>query len=284
MLVRDILNEAARSFATAGIPSPRLDAEVLLSFCMGVDRLDFFKNPENPIGESALTEFQKMVARRLQWEPVAYITGYKEFWSFTLEVNKDVLIPRPDTEILVEEAVNIGKEIDAAVIRILDIGTGSGAIALALACEIPHAKIVATDISAAALAVAKKNARNLGMDSLIDFRQGNLLEPVDELFDIIISNPPYIADKEYERLPQGIKNFEPPEALLAGTYGTEFYWKIINLAPGYLKSNGWLVLEIGATQDASVGKIVEASGHYDNIAIRNDYAGHPRVIKARRKD
>ena len=283
MLIRDILNEAARHFAMAGIPSPRLDAEVLLSFCLGCDRLEFFKNPLMPVDEKTLASFQKLVARRLKWEPVAYITGRKDFWSFVLEVNKFVLIPRPDTEVLVEEALNACKQIDSAEIKILDIGTGSGAIALAMVKEMRQAKVVATDISAAALAIAEKNARNLGLDSQIIFRQGNLFEPVDDFFDIIVSNPPYIADAEYDKLPVGVKDYEPPEALLAGVQGTDFYRKIINEAPGYLKNNGCLLLEIGATQSASVVNIAEASGEYCDISIRNDYAGLPRVITARRK-
>jgi release factor glutamine methyltransferase len=283
MLVRDILNEAARNFAIAGIPSPRLDAEILLSFCLGCERLDFFKNPAVPVGEETLASFQKLAARRLQWEPVAYITGRKEFWSFVLEVNDSVLIPRPDTEVLVEEALNICKHVDSAEINILDIGTGSGAIALALAYEIPLARLMATDISTAALAVASKNARNLDLDSRIVFRQGNLFEPVNVFFDIIVANPPYIADEEYDKLPVGVKDYEPAEALLAGAEGLAFYKKIVKEAPGYLKNNGWLLLEIGANQDTQVENFFEASGQYGDISVRNDYAGLPRVIKARRK-
>lgn len=284
MLVRDILNEAARNFAMEGIPSPRLDAEVLLSFCLGCERLDFFKNPSKPVDEVTLALFQKMMIRRLKWEPVAYITSSKEFWSFTLEVNRDVLIPRPDTEVLVEEALAVSKQINSAEIKILDIGTGSGAIALALAYEMPLARLTATDISAAALAIAAKNARNLDLDSQIVFRQCNLLEPVEDFFDIIVSNPPYIAQEEYKKLPAGVKDYEPPEALLAGSDGLDFHRRIIKEAPGHLKSNGWLLLEIGATQDAQVVNIFAATGLYNDISIRNDYAGMPRVIKARRKN
>ena len=283
MLIRDILNVAARHFETAGIPSARLDAEVLLAFCLGCERLDFFKNPAMPINEKTLTLFQKLVARRLKWEPVAYITSRKEFWSFVLEVNNSVLIPRPDTEVLVEEALDVCNQIDSAEIKILDIGTGSGAIALSLAKEARHAVIVATDISAAALAVAGKNARNLALDSQIKFLQGNLFEPVRDFFDIIVSNPPYIAADDYNKLPAGVRDYEPPEALLAGANGLDFYQKIINEACGHLKSDGWLLLEIGATQKARVADIIEASRQYSDISIRNDYAGLPRVIKARRK-
>jgi release factor glutamine methyltransferase len=283
MLVRDILNETARNFALAGIPSPRLDAEILLSFCLGCERLDFFKNPAVPINEKTLVSFQKLEARRLAWEPVAYITGRKEFWSFTLEVNNSVLIPRPDTEVLVEEALDVCTKLNFAEIKILDIGTGSGAIALALAYEIPLARLTATDVSAAALATARKNAQNLDLDSQVEFLQGSLFEPVDDFFYIIVANPPYIADEEYDRLPAGVKDYEPREALLAGVEGLDFYRKIIAQAPGHLKNNGWLLLEIGATQGTQTVDLLEAHGQYRDISIRNDYAGLPRVIKARRE-
>ncbi len=283
MLVRDILNESALDFALAGMDSPRLDAEILLSFCLGCERLDFFKNPAMPINEETLVSFQKLKARRLAWEPVAYITSQKEFWSFTLEVNNSVLIPRPDTEVLVEEALKVCRQLDSAEIKILDIGTGSGAIALALAYEIPLARLTATDVSAAALATACKNAESLDLASQVEFLQGSLFEPVDDFFDIIVANPPYIADEEYDKLPVGVKDYEPPEALRAGVEGLDFYRKIIAAAPGHLKNNGWLLLEIGATQGRRIGDIFEASGQYRDISIRNDYAGLPRVIKARRE-
>jgi release factor glutamine methyltransferase len=283
MIVRDILNESTKTLEAADIPSARLDAEVLLSFCLGCDRLEFYKNPVMTISETQLTAFRNLIARRLQWEPVAYITGNKEFWSFTLEVNSSVLIPRPDTEIIVEEALNIYRNFTSLPVRILDIGTGSGAIALALAREITGAKVVATDISIAALNLAQKNAATLGLKEKIDFRQGNLFEPVDGLFDIIVSNPPYIAAKEYEELPVSVKAFEPREALFAGESGLEFYEKLIYQADGYLQKNGWLLLEIGAKQEAGIRGIIEGSGFYDRIEMRKDYAGLPRVIKARSK-
>lgn len=283
MTARKILHEATRDFETVGIPSARLDAEVLLSFCLGRDRLDFLKNPEMPISETQASLFKKIIARRLLWEPVAYITGRKEFWSFTLEVNNSVLIPRPDTEILVEEALSICRKINSSEINIIDMGTGSGAIAIALAKEMPHAKIVAIDISSAALAVATKNACNLGLKNQIDFRPGNLFEPVDDFFDIIVCNPPYISAQDYEKLPTGVKDYEPQDALLAGKKGTEFYEKLIYQTDGYLKKNGWILLEIGATQEVVVRKIIEASGIFDSIGVRTDYAGLPRVIRARRK-
>jgi release factor glutamine methyltransferase len=283
MVVRDILHESIKALEAAGIPSARLDAEVLLSFCLGDDRLEFYKNPDKTISQMQLDAYRNLLARRLQWEPVAYITGRKEFWSFTLEVNNSVLIPRPDTEIIVEEALDVCRNFTSLDMRILDIGTGSGAIALALASEIDGAKVMATDISAAALALAQKNAAALGLKERIDFRQGNLFEPVDGLFDIIVSNPPYIAANDYEELPVSVKDFEPSEALLAGVSGLEFYEKLIYSAAAYLKKNGWLLLEIGAKQEAGVRSILEVSGFYTSIKMRRDYAGLSRVIKARRK-
>ena len=283
MIVYDILNESAKTLEAAGIPSARLEAEILLSFCIGCDRLEFLKNPEIQLDQTQLTAFKKLINRRLRWEPVAYIIGRKNFWTFSLEVNKDVLIPRPDTEVIVEEILNISKKTVSTRIKILDIGTGSGAIAIALACEIPHASVMATDISLTALDVARRNACSLGIQNQIDFRQGDLLEPVKGIFDIIASNPPYIGAQEYEELPEGVRAFEPREALLAGKSGLEFYEKLIYQAEGYLEKNGWLLLEIGARQEKDVRRIMETSGFYNNIEIRRDYAGLPRVIKARRK-
>jgi len=283
MIVYDILNESAKTLEAAGIPSARLDTEILLSFCLGCDRLEFLKNPEIQLDQTQLSAFKKLINRRLRWEPVAYIVGRKNFWTFSLEVNKDVLIPRPDTEVIVEEILNIAKKTVSTRIKILDIGTGSGAIAIALACEIPHASVMATDISLTALDVARRNACSLGIQNQIDFRQGDLLEPVKGIFDIIASNPPYIGAQEYEKLPKGVRAFEPREALLAGKSGLEFYEKLIYQAEGYLEKNGWLLLEIGARQEKDVRRIMETSGFYNNIEIRRDYAGLPRVIKARRK-
>ena len=283
MTVHDIINEATNDFEAVGIPSARLDAEVLLSFSLGCDHLEFYKNPDMTISETKLSAFRNLIFRRSQWEPVAYITGRKEFWTFVLEVNSSVLIPRPDTEIIVEEALNLCRKMDSSEIKILDIGTGSGAIAIALASEITGAKVVATDISSPALNLAQKNAAALGLKEKIDFRQGDLFEPLDDIFDIIVCNPPYIAADEYEKLPAGIKDYEPREALLAGKSGLEFYEKLIYQAAGFLKKNGWLLLEIGAKQEAGVRGIMEADGFYDSIEMRRDYAGLPRVMKARRK-
>ncbi|HPD56628.1 MAG TPA: peptide chain release factor N(5)-glutamine methyltransferase [Smithellaceae bacterium] len=268
------MNEVTRRLEAAGVETARLDAEVLLAFCLKCDRLEFLKNPDLKINKNKLSRYAKLIERRLEYEPVAYITGRKEFWSFTLEVNKDVLIPRPDTEIIVEEALAIGKKIIAP--RIVDIGTGSGAIALALAKELPEAEITATDISPAALKIAKKNARNLKLEKNIEFFKGDLFAPVKGLFDIIASNPPYISAAEYENLPHGVKDFEPQIALLAGQTGVEFYEKLI------YQKDGWLLMEIGAPQAEKILDIMKECAFFENIDVRRDYAGHDRVIKGRK--
>jgi len=282
MTVHDILNESTKVLETAEIPSARLDAEVLLAFYLGCERLDFFKNPEMVLDKQQIAGYRDFIARRLRWEPVAYMTGRKAFWTFSLEVSRDVLIPRPDTEIIVEETLDICRKINASKIKILDIGTGSGAIALALAKEVPNGKITATDISASALALARKNAHSLDLDNKIDFQQGDLFGAVEGVFDIIVSNPPYIAQEEYKELPSSVRDYEPRIALLAGKNGLEIYEKLINQAPDYLKKKGWLLLEIGAKQEQSVRGLMDESGFYDSIAMRRDYAGFPRVVRARR--
>jgi release factor glutamine methyltransferase len=283
MMIRDIISDTTQKLEAVKIPSARLDAEVLLAFYLGCDRVEFIKNPQRIVSEAQQMAFNQLVARRLRGEPVAYITGRKAFWSFVLEVNHDVLIPRPDTEVIVEEALAVRRAEDFDHPRILDIGTGSGAIALALACEIPGAQITATDISVSALATAQKNARVLGLDKSISFLRGDLFEPVRGKFDMIVSNPPYIGALEYETLAAGVKDFEPQEALLSGQTGLEFYEKLIYQAHSLLTENGWLLLEIGAKQSENVRAIMELSGFYDRIAVRADYAGLARVIKGRRK-
>ncbi len=284
MTIRDIIAQATQKLESAGIPSARLDAEVLLAFCLDCDRMEFIKNPDRIVNETQRAAFNQMIERRLRFEPVAYITGRKAFRTFVLDVNPDVLIPRPDTEVIVEEALAVFQAEAFKQPRILDIGTGSGAIALALACEIPGAQITATDISEAALIAAKRNACSLGLENSVTFFQGDLFEPVHGEFDMIVSNPPYIGAKEYETLDTGVKDFEPKLALMAGQTGLEFYKKLIYQAHSHLTENGWLLLEIGAKQSESVRTIMTANtGLYDHIDVRADYAGLSRVVKGRRK-
>jgi release factor glutamine methyltransferase len=282
MDLSSVLKEATLALERSVCSSPRLDAEVLLSSYLKMDRLTLYTHPEQSITESEHTEFQARVERRKNGEPVAYIVGEKEFWSMPFQVNNHVLIPRPETEILVEEVLKVCSDMGKRILQILDIGTGCGAISIALASELENAQIVATDISPEALAVAVKNAQNNNLDHRIEFLQGNLFQPVSGKFDIIVSNPPYISQQEYDNLPFEVRGFEPKSALLAGNDGTEIHQEIIKGGALYLQQGGWLFMEIGSGQKQKVENILNESNLYDNIAFTLDYAGIERVSRARR--
>jgi len=281
--IRTILQKTARELAAGGSPSARLDAGVLLMRFLGIDRLSLLAHPERELDERQAEEFAGWVARRRRGEPVAYITGVKEFWSLVFEVSPAVLIPRPETECLVEEALAcLGSA--AAGAWIVDIGTGSGAVAVALARERPDASLVATDFSADALAVARRNAQRRGVAERIEFREGDLFAGASGPFDLVVSNPPYIAEADYWLLPEGIRAFEPRQALLAGPKGTETHSRIIKEASRRLKPGGWLLLEIGENQADPVSDFFREAGFYDTIRVRKDYGGADRVLIARRND
>lgn len=284
MNIRSILNLTAVDLERRGLPTPWLDAEVLLSHYLKIDRLGLYLHPERPLTDEEVCGFQSWVERRQQGEPVAYIVGQKEFWSLVFEVNNHVFVPRPETEVLVEEVIRVCSGLRYKNLSILDIGTGSGAIGIALASELKEARIWATDISQEAIEVAMRNARNNGVDSRISFRLGNLFEPVSaEKFDCIVSNPPYISEDEFPYLSLDIRGFEPKLALVAGREGTSFHEIIIREGVSYLKEGGWLFMEIGAGQMGRVEDIFRESGLYDDIGFRVDYAGIERVAMARKR-
>jgi release factor glutamine methyltransferase len=280
MNIRDMLEQAAANLKKSGSTSPRLDAEVLLASYLNTDRLELYKAPEKPLGEEEIAGFGKWLARRLKGEPVAYIIGTKEFWSLLFEVNREVLIPRPETEMLVEEALLAGKKMPPEL-RILEIGVGSGAISVALATELPEARLVATDISESALAVARRNTRTHGVADRIEFLCGDLFTPVAGTFDLIVSNPPYIAAEEFGQLPRGVREYEPRQALLAGEGGTACHRKIIAGSGRHLRKGGWLLMEMGAGQQEIVAGLLKKAGNFEQIETRRDYGGVERVIKAR---
>ncbi len=282
MNILNAITEAIHFLKSCGCATPRLDAEVLLSACLKKDRTCFHIDREKSLTENELEEFQRCIERRRVGEPVAYIVGKKEFWSLPFEVNKHVLIPRPETEIIVEEVLKVCSSLKTRELRILEIGTGSGAISVSLAHELKNAQIIATDISQDAINVASRNAQINNVASQISFLSGNLFEPVSGKFDIIVSNPPYISREEYGCLPSGVRDFEPETALLAGADGTLFHREIIKAAGIYLKAGGWTFMEIGAGQKEMVEFMLNEYGLYDNIAFRNDYAGIERVAIARR--
>ncbi|MBN1662645.1 MAG: peptide chain release factor N(5)-glutamine methyltransferase [Deltaproteobacteria bacterium] len=284
MNVATILNQTTKDFENNGLASPRLDAEVLLARLLKVDRLDLFKYPERELTDKELADFHPWVYRRRMGEPVAYITGRKEFWSLELIVNPDVLIPRPDTEILVEEVLKYYKDSDKTDARILDVGTGSGAIIIALAAELKNASLSACDISSKAIQVALRNAEAHSLAHRIAFFAGDMFAPVSGLFDGIVSNPPYIEDDTFYALSREVRNFEPASALMGGPDGMNFHRRLIRKGKHYLKKGGRLFLEIGAGQKETVVGLFRNEGDYEDVACRKDYGGIERCITARRKN
>ncbi len=280
--VSELLNSACMELNNAGVDNPNLDSEVLLAFCMEEKRTRLLSHPEKIVPEQIAGIFSSLLARRSSGEPVAYLIGQKEFWSLPFMVDRRVLIPRPDTEILVEEALSFAKDARRADrISILEIGTGSGAVSVALASELPSAFITATDIAEGALEIAYLNAAKNKVGRQISFIKGSLFEPVSGKFDLIVSNPPYISEAEYAGLPREIRNFEPIEALVAGPQGIECHKEIIAGARDFLNSDGALFLETGALQQQKIEEILKKEG-YNRIVFRKDYAGLFRVAGARR--
>ena len=259
----DALNAAA---VRIGGETPRLDAEVLLAHHLGCSRGDLLLNQDRSID---LQGYETLVERRASGEPVAHITGTREFWSLTLKVTPDVLIPRPDTETLVEVALKLCTRPPA---RILDLGTGSGALLLAALSEWPNATGLGIDASAAALAVAQDNARTTGLAQRAEFRLGNWGEGLTKNFDLILSNPPYIADNE--PLSDEVRTHEPASALFAGADGLDDYRRILPQLPGLLNPGGLVVLEIGHTQGPAL--LAMAAAHGFTASLHPDLAGHDR--------
>jgi len=281
-----LLQETRRYFESCGIESPRLDAELLLAHALGRERIRLYLDFEQPLTPDEVSGFRELVRRRAQREPVAYITGHREFWSLRLTVNRSVLIPRPETESLVEASLALLREHlpPGAAPMVLDLGTGSGAIAIALAKEIEGAVIVAADRSLPALRVANQNITAHGVQDrvhLVCSDWGDMLTG-RSLFDLIVANPPYIPTAEIETLAPEIKNHEPHEALDGGPDGLDFYRTWIPLLPRLLRPGGWIALEIGDGQSHTVTTICTESGCLKNMGIKKDYANVERVITAQK--
>ena len=286
--VHEVIQHAARLFQASGFSAPRLDAEVLLSHQLRVQKADLYLDRIKRLNEEERAGFVTLIQRRLEGEPVAQITGEKEFWSLDFKVNRDCLIPRPETEILVETALEIYRSRSASTsdpFRILDIGTGSGIIAICLAREIPQACVIATDISPDALAVARENALRHGVSDMVEFLEGDLFGPISEkkgYFDLILSNPPYIVRKELGTLSREIVAYEPYCALCGGEDGLSFYRLIIPESIHCLREQGWIAMEVGCGQADQVIRILEETERFKDIAVREDLAGIPRVVSAKR--
>lgn len=277
------LLDGARRLRLGAIASGRLDAELLLGHVLDMTREQLVVAADRPLSREKRTEYETALLRRLQHEPVSYITGRQEFWSIDLRVTRDVLIPRPETECVVEIALNLAADLRAAEpLRILDLGTGSGAIAVALASELPTAQIWASDISQAALAVARHNAARNGVAERIGFHRGDLFTGIGDMekpFHLIVSNPPYIRRGEIAKLEPEVSRWEPRGALDGGVDGLEHYRRIAAEAFDYLLPNGAVVVEIGADLSSSVTALFANAGSVDT-KIYQDFSGKDRVVVA----
>jgi release factor glutamine methyltransferase len=273
--ILEVLRWTTGRFERHGIASARLDAELLATCAFHRSRVELYTHFDQPLDESELLDYRGLVERRLQDEPVAYILGRKEFWSLDLAITKAVLVPRPDTETLVEQALALLPALPAAAC-VADVGTGSGAVALALKQERPADQVVAVDLSAEALAVARGNAQRLGLD--ISFVQGNLVAPLARMgpFQLLASNPPYIRTRDIAGLPAEVRH-EPRLALDGGEDGLAVVRRLAADALGVLAPGGALAMEIGAGQAAAAAAILRDAG-YTDIGTRPDLAGIERVV------
>jgi len=280
-----LLSWTSDYFASRYIENPRADAEILLAHSLGLRRIDLYVQYDKPLTREELALFREMVRRRARREPVAYITGEKEFWSLALKVTPAVLIPRPETECLVEAALAfLSNDGEANGRKVLDLGTGSGAIVIALAAQRPHDVFIAVDRSPSALAIARENAEQHGVADRIRFMDGDWFEPVGKaVFDLIVSNPPYIRQKELESLQPEIRQFEPAAALDGGPEGIDDLAHIIFTAPPYLRPSGCMLLEIGWDQKPLLEAVAQKAGCYEEMAFIKDYSGHDRVLTLRKR-
>jgi len=277
--IRDVLDWATQDFAGRGIVSPRLDAELLVAKALETDRVGLYLDLNRPLVDQERSAIRPLVARRREREPVAYILGHRDFYGRRFKVTPDVLIPRPDTETLVDHALECIPE-DAAS-RVLDVGTGSGAVAVTIAAERPLALVTATDISEAALKVASENAKQLEVANRIRFEHANLLSGVEQ-YDVIVSNPPYIAQSEMAALQAEIREHEPIAALEAGEDGLDVVRALLSASEPATASGAQMLIEIGATQAVSVVAFAAEHTAWQPVAVYPDLNRIERVVHLRR--
>ncbi|HKD90680.1 MAG TPA: peptide chain release factor N(5)-glutamine methyltransferase, partial [Terriglobales bacterium] len=242
MRLKDALTRAVAKLSTANVPSPRLNAETLLMFALGSDRAYLYAHPESDLNPEDLARYDDALSQRARGIPTQYITGHQEFWGLDLIVTPAVLIPRPETEHLIETVLHLAAEADQRAPKILDVGTGSGCIALALAHELHQAEIHACDVSPDALEIAQANAARLELDARIQFRESDLLGAyvLNEQFDFMVSNPPYVAERDFDSIEAQVRRFEPHGAVFGGETGFDVYRRLIPQAREHLQDGGWL--------------------------------------------
>lgn len=283
--ILELLRWTTDYFGAKGVAEPRASAEVLLAHTLGISRLDLYLRYDQPLNPEELARFKALVVRRRDGAPVAYLTGHREFWSLDFQVTPAVLIPRPETETLVAatiEAVEAGFK--PAPTKGLEIGVGSGAVIVALATELPETDWIGVDLSAAALAVAKENARRHGVDDRLHFLNTDLVAGLKEqaAFDLLVANLPYVPRRDWEMLPKEIKDFEPQPALLGGEDGLDLIRLLIKQAHRYVKAGGWVVLEVGDRQAETVAALFAETGNYDKAEKIKDFSGIDRVVRAKK--
>ena len=279
--ISSLLAKSAGFLKKKGSSSPRLDAELLLAEVLGGTRVDLYVNFEQPLSKAEIDHYRELIRRRGQGEPVAYILGRAYFRNLTLRVDRSVLVPRPETEHVVEAALRFLMEREwQRPPRVLDIGTGSGAIAISIAAGFPDAELLATDASSDALRLAEDNALTAGAAERIVFVRSDLFEELDptETFDLIVSNPPYVSGDEWPALPRDVRDFEPREALYGGPDGLDFYRRLAVEAPQYMRPQGCLIMEIGYRQAEAVTELLQGTERFEVIQVGQDFAGHDRVI------
>ncbi|REJ70881.1 MAG: peptide chain release factor N(5)-glutamine methyltransferase [Planctomycetota bacterium] len=282
--VRRVLEWTTGYLKEHGSETPRLDAEVLLAHAKGCPRIHLYTSYDETLPEAVRASMREMVKRRAEAEPVAYLVGHREFFGLDFQVTRDVLIPRPDTETLVVEALEALKPLSSP--RVLDIGTGSGCIAVAIAANNPVAQVTAVDASAAALDVARRNVEHHRLADRVRILESDLFAAIanSDPFDLIVSNPPYVADGEMDQLQPDIRLHEPHSALVAGPDGLNVIRSIIEQAPARLRPEGALLLECSPEQAAEIQSLFAACPQYEQIRVIEDLAGRPRVVAARRRN
>jgi release factor glutamine methyltransferase len=295
------LRWTADYFRAKGVSEPRAAAEILLAHTLSLSRLDLYLRYDQPLNPEELARFKALVVRRRAGEPVAYLTGHREFWSLDIQVTPAVLIPRPETETLVAAALEAARfDEEKAVGRGdrgegrpeprplwgLEVGVGSGAVVIALAQELPRMAWAGLDFSGAALAVARGNARRHGVLDRVHLLQSDLVAALKPgaAFSLLVANLPYVPRGEWERLPREIKAFEPSGALLGGDDGLDLIRPLIRQAPQYVKAGGWVLLEVGDRQAPGVTALLQQTGAFDRLESIKDFSGVERVVRARRRE